>query len=200
MANNDIPRGLVPVGRNGGSYTGQTNLYYGASGYATGIFIGDPVTLTGESNTAVVNDHGIGTLPAVNLTGAGTGLPITAVVVGVIPVTQESTIYREASTERILVCVDDPDVMFEIQADGAVPAASMGLNAVFIAAHAGSTATGKSGYELDSGTATAPGAAIAHQLKIRRAVDRLDNDTTIIHPKILVTINNHTFNSTVIGV
>jgi hypothetical protein len=88
--------------------------------------------------------------------------------------------------------VDDPDMLFEIQADGAVPAASMGLNAIMIQTHQGSTVTGLSGIELDT-TGTAPAADASYQLIIRNAINREDNDTTIAHAKVLVQISVHSW-------
>ena len=191
MANPDNPSGLKPVDDSGGDYTGPTRLYFAPSSYATDLFIGDPLTITGTSNTAVVRDHGIGTMPEVNITSVGSN-HITCVMVGIEPINQDSAVYGVASTERVLHCVDAPNTIFEIQADGSVPAVDIGLNAVLIATNAGSTVTGISGMELDSGTATAPNTTLGFQLKILRAVDRLDNDTTITNPKILVLINSQT--------
>ena len=86
---------------------------------------------------------------------------------------------------------DDPDVIFEIQADGAVPAASMGLNAVLIYTQSGSTTTGLSGAELDT-TSDVPAADASNQLIILRASNREDNDTTLTRAKVEVMINCHT--------
>ena len=99
--------------------------------------------------------------------------------------------YNPASTERVAFVANDPDLIFEIQADGAVPAASMGLNAVTIYTHAGSTTTGLSGVELDT-TSDAPAADASNTLLIVNAVNREDNDTTITHAKVEVLINRHT--------
>jgi hypothetical protein len=99
--------------------------------------------------------------------------------------------YNPASTERVAWVCDDPDIIFEIQADGAVAAASMGLNAVFIYTHSGSTSTGLSGVELDT-TSDVPAADASNQMIIIRAANREDNDTTITHAKVEVLLNNHT--------
>jgi hypothetical protein len=96
-----------------------------------------------------------------------------------------------------LVC-DDPDVVFEIQADGAIPAASVGLNAVLIYTHSGSTTTGFSGVELDT-TSDVPAADASNQLLILRAVNREDNDTTLTHAKVEVMINQHTESQGTVG-
>lgn len=191
MANKDVRFGLKAVDHNGGDYTGPTRLYFAPSGYATDLFIGDPVTLTSTSNTAVVRDHGIGTLPEINITSVGTGSQISAVVVGIEPINQDSAVYGVASTERIMHCVDDPNIWYEIQVDGALASTDIGLNGSLKAAHSGSTVTGMSGYELDSGTTDTLATTAAFQLKIMRAVDRSDNDLTLIHNKVIVLINQH---------
>ena len=67
----------------------------------------------------------------------------------------------------------------------------MGLNAVLIATHSGSTTTGMSGIELDT-TSDAPEANASNQLIIVRAANRADNDTTLTHSKVEVLINCHT--------
>lgn len=202
MANIDAPFGLRPVGyRSGAPYNGAARPYYIQSDYATALFIGDPVVKTGTSNTAEVTvpgggRFGIGTLPAVNKTAAGDvdGLTkaITGVIVGFSPLPSNLEYkHNPASTERVAFVADDPDLVFEIQADGAVPAASMGLNAVLIYTHAGSATTGLSGAELDT-TSDVPAADASNQLTILRAANREDNDTTATHAKVLVSINAHT--------
>jgi len=99
--------------------------------------------------------------------------------------------YRAASTERVLWVADDPDLMFEIQADGTLTADSMGLNAVLIATHSGSTVTGLSGIELDT-TSDVPAADASNQLLIHRLSPRTNNDLASANAVVEVTINNHT--------
>ena len=103
----------------------------------------------------------------------------------------------DGTRQLALVC-DDPDVIYEIQADGAIPAASVGLNAVLIDTHSGDTATGLSGTELDT-TSDAPAADASNQLLILRAVNRDDVDTTLTHAKVEVLINQHTENQGTVG-
>lgn len=200
MANTDTPKGLVPVAhRNGAPYNGAATVYYVPSTYATAIFIGDAVVKTGTSNTAKFEEWDIATLPEVNRAGVGDAEAITGVVVAVGMNRDDlSKQYHAASTAGIVWVADDPDLLFEIQADGAVPAASIGLNAVLIDTHSGSTITGISGTELDT-TSTAPGADASYQLTIQRSVNRTDNTPNLLHNKVLVKINNHTEAHGVIG-
>lgn len=198
MANIDAPFGLRPVRhRNGAPYNGAANPYYLQSDYATAMFIGDPVIKTGTSNTAEVKvpgagKFGIGTLPSINKATAGDGNRMTGVIVGFSADPDNlGRKHNPASTARVAWVVDDPDVVFEIQADGAIPAASIGLNAVFIYTSSGSTYTGLSGVELDT-TSDAPAADASNQMLILRAVNREDNDTTSAYAKVEVMLINHT--------
>jgi hypothetical protein len=201
MANVDSPFGLKPVRHMMGVPLSATiHPYYVPGDYGTALFIGDPVIKVGAgSNTAAVSAPGagafaIGTLPAINKATAGDGNQITGVIVGFAanPANLDQK-HNPANTERIAYVCDDPFMVFEIQADGAIPAASMGLNAVLIYTHAGNTTTGLSGVELDT-TSDAPAADASNQLLILNAVNREDNDTTLTHAKVEVLINQHTQN------
>jgi hypothetical protein len=198
MANVDRPSGLRPVRhKSGAPYNGAANPYFIPSGYGTALFIGDPVVKSGTSNTAAVKVPGagsfnIGTLPEINKATAGDANRVTGVIVGFAPLaTDLNKNYNAASTERVALVADDPDLVFEIQADGAIPAASIGLNAVFIYTHSGSTTTGLSGVELDT-TSDVPAADASNQMVIMRAVNREDNDTTLTHARVEVMLINHT--------
>lgn len=202
MANENRPFGLKPVRhKSGAPYNGAVNPYYIPSSYATALFIGDPVVKTGTANTAEVQVPGggkfnIGTLPEINKTAAGDVVGntqrITGVIVGFAALpTDLSKNYNPASTARVAYVCDDPDIVFEIQADGAIPATSIGLNAV-LKHGTGNTTTGLSATVLDSGTTTAPSADASNQLLILRAANREDNDTTLAYAKVEVMINAHT--------
>lgn len=206
MANADTPFGLRPVDINGAvCYNARVNPYYIPSGYETALFIGDPVIITGTSNTSEVEAPGAGnfpagTLPEINKATAGDGNAITGVIVAFAtdPTALEAQ-YNPASTERIAWVADDPNQVFEIQADGTVAATDIGLNAVLIYTHSGSTITGLSGAELDT-TGDTPAADASNQLTILRAVNRSDNEVGSANTKVLVRINNHTNVHGVIGI
>lgn len=198
MANNDTPFGLRPIKhRNGAPYNGSFNAYYVASTYATALFVGDPVVrVAGGSNAAAFNTPGgdfpIGTLPSVEKATAGDGNAITGVIVGFGPDPSGlDRTHNPASTERLVYVADDPDVVFEIQADGAIAATQVGLNAVLIYTHSGSTVTGLSGAELDT-SSDVPAADASNQLKIQRVVNRADNEAASANTKVEVLITNHT--------
>jgi hypothetical protein len=206
MANVDSPFGLRPIRyKDGRPYNGAANAYGALSTYATNIFVGDPVIrVAAGSNTAKVTavggDFEIGTLPTVEVATVGDGNAITGVVVGIgVNPDNLSRTYGAASTTRLLYVADSPDLEFEIQADGPITAAEIGLNAVLIATHGGSTVTGVSGMELNT-TTDAPDADASNQLTIVRAVNKPDNDTTLTHAKVIVRINQHTEASGAIGI
>lgn len=183
MANVDSPAGLTPVRYvSGAPYNGASNPYSVAAGNATALFIGDPVILAGTSQT-------INGVVYSDVARAATGDVLQGVVVGVVPETESSTIYRAASTQRILLIADDPNLLFEIQESSggtALTENDIGLNANFVVA-AGSTATGKSGVELNNATEATTNTL---DLKIMGLVNRADNAVGE-HAKWLVRINRH---------
>lgn len=201
MANVDSPFGLRPLRyKTGAPYNGAAEPMYILSTDTVALFVGDPVVKqTGGSNTAQVEAPGlgvypIGTLPTIAAAAAGDSVRITGVIVGFAATASDlSKQYSPASTAGVALVATDPDLVYEIQADGAIPAASMGLNANIIKTHSGSTTTGISGVELDT-TSDAPAADASNQLLIVRAVPREDNDTTITHAKVEVMINRTTDN------
>jgi Ca2+-binding RTX toxin-like protein len=204
MPNTDNPFGLRPVQyRNGASYTGAARPYLLLSSYATAMFVGDPVVITGAVNTAAVTAPGAGTFPigalqVINKATVNTGA-ITGVIVGFAG-DANATLHNPASTERVVFVADSPDLVFEIQSDGTYTPASIGLNAALIYTTTGSTVTGKSGAELDSGTTTAPATTAGLQLKTIRFVNREDNDMAASFSKLHVTINTHTLANATAGI
>lgn len=194
MANSDTPFGLRPVshlmGINWSGGVRQCNI---AATYATSLFLQDPVLLSGTADAT-------GAYPGIVTAVVGNGNFISGVIVGFAPATDSDAIYfvgAAASLTRNAFVVMDPYVIFEIQADsaGVLAITSIGLNAVLIGTHAGNTATGISGYELDT-TSDAPATDASNQLLILGAVPRDDNDITLAHAKVHVLINLHTLKST----
>lgn len=200
MANTNRPFGLKPVRyRNGTPWTGQARHYHVPSSHGTAIYIGDPVDLTGTSNTAEVTCLGgtfpIATLADVTLATLADGNYTCGVVVGVEAVNRESTIYREASTDRVLLVADDPDLIFEVQDDGAtaLAATSVGLNAI-LESGTGSTTTGLSGYVLDT-NGDAPAADASNMLLIMGLSKRLGNEVAA-YAVWEVMLNMHRYKAT----
>ena len=191
MANANSPYGLRPVGPGGGTFTGRLRQYSTATGDATAIYIGDPVILSGTSQTIDGEVYA-------DVDQAATGDVMVGVVVAVLPVTADSLIYRAASTQRILMVADDPNTMFEIQevsGGTALAAADIGLNANFVVA-AGSTSTGLSGVELNNATEATTNTL---DLKIVGLARRPDNAVGA-NAKWVVRINRHQYANQVAGI
>lgn len=185
MANVDRVNGARPVKHLDGSpYNGAANKYYIPASDNTAVFVGDFVKSNGTGHT----DGTPGCIQA-----AATDAQLLGVVVGVIPDTADSLIYRAASTGRYVLVADAPDLVFEIQEDsvgGALAITDIQRNADITVA-AGNTTTGTSGMELDSSDikdATA-------QLRLIGPVLRADNEIGT-NCKWLVTINEHVYKTT----
>lgn len=192
MANADTPAGATPVmHRNGGPYNGSFRTYSVAAGDGTALMIGDFVKLAGTAQTLngrVLQD----------VVRAATGDVIQGVVVGVAPATQDSLVYRAASTLREIYIADDPDLIFEIQEGSsgtALAANDSGLNVDFVVA-AGSTVTGRSGTQINNATEATTNTLDLHLLS---PVPRQDNEIGY-SCKWLVTINRHQFSNQTAGV
>jgi regulator of protease activity HflC (stomatin/prohibitin superfamily) len=192
MANTDNPAGATPVmHRNGGPYNGAFRIYSVAAGDGTALMIGDFVKLAGTAQTLngrVLQD----------VVRAATGDVMQGVVVGVAPATQDSLIYRAASTLREVYVADDPDLIFEIQEGSsgtALTANDAGLNIDFVVA-AGSTVTGRSGTQINNATEATTNTLDLHLLS---PVSRQDNEIGY-SCKWLVTINRHQFSNQTAGV
>lgn len=204
MANVNTPFGLKPLRyKSGLPYNGAAVPMYIDAGYAATLLIGDAVVkVAAGANVSPITVPGagsfnIGTLPQVEKAVAGDANRITGVIVAfaATPTDLENQ-YNPPSTERVVFVANDPNLVFEIQADGPVPAASIGLNANLIYTNFGSIASGLSGVELDTSLIAANA---SNQLLILQAVNREDVDTTLPFAKLEVMINQHTENQGTVG-
>ena len=186
MANKDAAFGLKPVKMIGGApYNGGQSRYRIAANYGTSIFQGDMVMqVTG--GTVEIHADG-GTVPIV---GVFNGCQYTD------PTTSETVFsnFYPASTNAsdiIAFIIDDPDVVFEVQADAAFPIADLFGNFDIVYTTAGSTATGISGAELkvaDGGTGT------TLSIKAIAISEDPDNDdVSSANTNVYVVIQNHVF-------
>lgn len=184
MANNNAPFGARPVASLiGAPLSGMVNTYSAPAAYATALYIGDPVVVTGERSAGY---------QVVALATAGATNQITGFIVGFQPTPSIVTNgYGVASTLRYPIVCDDPAALFEIQEDavgGAIANASIGLN-VDLVSGAGSSYSKRSGWMIDSSTA-ASGATL--QMTIRDVVSRADNEEATAYAKYICSINIHT--------
>lgn len=147
MATTATPYGLRPVRRlDGMPYAGAVTHYNITSGNSTAIFYGDLVA--NDANGEITKE-----------TSTNSGRPV-GVFVGCSYTdpnvnTKVWKQYYPASTQAddiVAYVVDDPNVVFEIQADDAV--AQTGMNANFaVVQTAGDTTIGNSKVTLDASTA-----------------------------------------------
>ncbi len=160
MANVDAAFGFVPVRHMSGNAP-RTNKYTITSGLAENIFSGDMVILTADG---VITPAGA---TEVNQLGVFAGVSYTA--------SDGSYVYSEywpsgtVATDIVAYVYDDPYTVFKVQSAGSPAQTNIG-NCAVIVAGAGSTTTGRSGFEI-SGTM----AAGAAQCKIIALYDSPDN-------------------------
>ena len=184
MANLDASFGMKPVRMMGGSpYSGGQSRYRIAANYGTSIFQGDMVMqVTG--GTVEIHADG-GTVPIV---GVFNGCTYTDPTSG----EQVFSNYYPASTNAsdiIAFIIDDPNVVFEIQADDTFPVADLFGNFDIVYTNSGSTLSGISGAELDVTTgATTAGLPIK---AIDISEDPENSDVASANTNVLVVIQNH---------
>ncbi len=186
MANKDAAFGMKPVRMIGGApYTGGQSRYRIAANYGTSIFQGDMVAqVTG--GTVEVHADG-GTVPVV---GVFNGCQYTDPTSG----EQVYSNYYPASTnasDLIAFIIDDPDVVYEVQADDTFPVADLFGNFDIVYTSAGSTQTGISGAELDVTTGATNTNLPIKAIDISQ--DPNNSDTGAANTNVLVVIQNSIF-------
>lgn len=141
------PFGARAVGSLGakGSFSGVARAYKIASGYATAIFAGDFVKLV--AGGGVEKDTGTATLTPM---GIVVGFEYTDPTTGQLLQTNYWPASTVAADAKAFV-IDDPYVLFLMEADGSIAAADVGQNAGVVQT-AGSTANGRSKNALDQST------------------------------------------------
>lgn len=195
MANSNAPFGLRPVKHLSGGVISPNKLGYTiASGYGTDLFMGDPVDVSGTS----VNGK-----PGIVRATAGDTNKILGVFAGCSYVNASGqpvwSQYWPASTTATNIeafVYDDPNILFEIQADATgIAAVDIGLN-VNLESGSGSTTTFLSGFLADgSGT---PATTATYQLRLRGFSEDPLNEVGA-YAKVLVSINNHRNANAVVG-
>jgi len=179
----------------GANWNGQVNRYMISASDTQVTNVGDFVQLS--DNDALVDTAGFGVYPAVERIGSGTAVPIVGVIVGfeVDYSNLNAGAVRTASTRRVALVADSPDLLFAGPQDGVggvVAAASVGLNVAINLGTAASTAPFASGMSVDSSTvattATLP-------LQIVGVTAAPDNDVTSTSrpAELLVRVNTHAF-------
>ena len=184
MANKDASFGLKPVRMMGGSpYSGGQSRYRIAANYGTNIFQGDLVMQVTGGGIELHADGG--TVPIV---GVFNGCMFTD------PTTSEQVFsnHYPASTNAsdiIAFVHDDPNTVFEIQADDTFPVADLFGNFDIVYTNSGSTTTGISGAELDVTTGATTTSLPLKAIDISQ--DPENSDVGSANTNVLVVIQNH---------
>jgi hypothetical protein len=186
--------GFRPVKHmNGSPYNGQVNRYMISASDSQVTNVGDLVVLS--DNDALVDTAGGGVYPAVERAASATASAIVGAVVGFEPDYSNLNTgnYRAASTRRIALVADSPDLIFACPQDGNIAAASVGLNCSLVIGSGASTAPYASAMMVDSSevatTATDP-------VQIVGIVNSPDNANRLAdsgNAELLVRINTHAF-------
>ena len=163
MASSATPYGLKAVNLIGGQpYAGSTRQIKIASGYGTNIFNGAIVSIVAGGTIEIVTTNGDNSTPfPAGTIGVFVGCTYTDPSTGNITFKQNWPTGTVAS-DAMAYIVDDPDVVFQVQADGAVTQADLGQN-VHLAAvqstNTGDTTTGNSTSAVSATTAVTSGFA-----------------------------------------
>jgi len=189
MASSATPYGFKPVKLIGGQpYAGSTRQIKIASGYGTNIYNGSIVAVVAAGTIEIVTTNGDNSTPfPAGTVGVFVGCSYTD------PNTKQKLFSQywptgTVASDAMAYVVDDPDVLFQVQADGSIAQAGLGQNAHLAAVQStstGSTATGNSNTALDATTNTTSGFAF-------RIVDFVDSpDSTVgdAYTDVLVKFN-----------
>lgn len=185
MANKDAPFGLRPVRMMGGEpYSGGQSRYRIASGATTPIYQGDLVT---QLTAGVLGRHAAtGTVPIV---GVFNGCSYTDPTSG----EQVFKNYYPGSisaSDIIASVVDNPNVVFEVQSDAALPVADLFGNFDIVdGSPVGDTKSGRSNTELDVTTGATTATLPLKALDISQDPDNSDVSST--NTNVYVVIQNH---------
>ena len=189
MANVDAPFGFKPVQKVGGGVSNQGQTEYAiANGYGTAIFQGDPVELVSTGTLEVANAAGN------TIVGVFNGCFYTD------PTTQKPTFSNFypgsiAAADIVANVIDDPNQLFEVQANGTVTAANVGENAE-TSYTAGSTKSGISKAEVNTFASNASSTWIIVGL----SKDPDNSDTSVANGNLIVKPNLHYYTGGKAGV
>lgn len=181
---------------NGSPWNGQVNRYMISASDTAATNVGDLVQLSDQA--ALVDAQGFGVYPACErLNNGATSVPV-GVIVGFEPDYSNLNTgnYRAASTRRVALVADAPDLILAAPQDGdggVIAAASVGLNASVALGTASTSAPWASGMTVDSssvGTNTQ-----TFPLQVVGITASPDNDVTSTSrpAAVLVRFNTHQY-------
>ncbi len=194
-----VLRGFRPVKHlNGSPFNGQVNRYMISASDTQATNVGDLVQLS--DNDALVDPQGFGVYPAVERIGSGTAVPIVGAIVGFeVDYSNLNTgNYRAASTRRIALVADAPDLIFAAPQDAVgnvVAAASVGLNFAINLGTAQTAAPWASGMSVDSSTFATTATLPIQVVGVTASPDNDVTATGTAAAEVLVRINTHAFNA-----
>ena len=189
MANVDAPFGFKPVQKVGGGVSNQGQTEYAiANGESSAIFQGDPVLLANTGSVQVASSAGD------TIVGVFNGCFYTD------PTTQKPTFsnYYPGSIladDIVANVIDDPNQLFEVQANGTITAANVGENAE-TSYTAGSTKSGISKAEVNTFASNASSTWIIVGL----SKDPDNDDTSAANGNLIVKPNLHYYTGGKAGV
>lgn len=182
MASTAAPYGLRPVNLIGGQpYAGSTRLVKINNAYAANLFYGQPVSINAAG--VVVAETGTSNVAATGVVGIFMGCTYT-------DPNLKYKLYKQywpsgtVATDAYAYVVDDPDVVMQGQAGGAITQADLGAN-IALGTSSGDTSSGNSTTPL--GTSAATTATLP--LRIVGFVDGPDSTVGDAYTDILVKWN-----------
>ena len=163
MATIAAPYGLKPVKRaDGMAYAGATSQYLiDPAGEATNLFYGQVVHIGADGyialSTATGADGTTNAFPTGTTLRGSLGVFVGCEYENSLGQIVHSQYYPATAINAKAMVVDDPNVLFQVQADGAMDQSDIGANTFFAAAQStstGRTATGNSTSAVDATTKT----------------------------------------------
>ena len=197
MASTLAPYGLRPINLLGGQgFAGSTRLYAIPASYAVNIQYGDPVIITNTGSTRGYLARFNATTTATTVTSTGGGFGFVGVFVGCTytdptygKVFRQNYTSGNTATDIQGYVVDDPDALFQVQADGSLGQTALGTNAALI-----QTVAGNSGANINSGVALQASSVATTSTLPVRIVDFVNSTTSTIgdaYTDVIVRINTH---------
>jgi hypothetical protein len=194
MANQDAPTGFSPVRHLKGGTIRYDGGFTIASAYDTSIFSGDLVSLAA---TRALKDIALTADGAANIMGVFAGCQYTAADGSVIwtPFWLADTVTKGSVDAEAFVYAD-PDIVYDVQADGTLAVTVMGQFVDMVSTHAGSAATGRSGEEINSASESND-ILQCKVIGLRNGTDGITaSDVTADHSRWEVIIAEHEYQGT----
>jgi len=194
MSSTSAPFGFRPSYHNSGQM--RPKAYTIASGYAVGIFSGDPVKLTDAGVIQLGTSDGTrsGTVDGISLLGIFAGVEYTDSTGK--PVVSNQWPASSSATYIVAYVYDDPETLFDVQYDnpssGTTVQTAVGEECDWtVASPGGSTSTGLSNTKLTAIQAT------SGQFQITSFAYGVDNALTDAYVVATVRINEHHYKASV---